>query len=403
MKAVALALLALVPLDVVIPAGTHVPIRFVQPITSGRDPAGTAVLVQTMGTLVQDSCVVVPAYTRAMGHIVVSRGGGRFGRHGRLGLRFDSLEVRPGRWAAIAAVLDTLEYAAPGVLSDSGVVSSGRTSAAGVGKRLVPAGVAAAADIAALPVALLGGYALQRRGPPVRILAGEIGDMRLTAPLVFPGAGACLPVGPRREPSDLPALPAVLPRSENRAGTVLGDPLNLVLMGPARDMDSAFQRAGWIRAKKASLLSVTEEVTAAIAARRATSAPVSTQYFEGRPQDVAYELPGPNARVRHHVRLWLSDSLAGVWVGAANKDVGVIFKPWEPQATHRIDPHIDRERDLIVHDLEASGCADLLDYRTLPGAVTEARNVSGQKIVSDGRTAVVRVRQCAAPATLATP
>jgi len=33
----------------------------------------------------------------------------------------------------------------------------------------------------------------------------------------------------------------------------------------------------------------------------------------------------------------------------------------------------------------------------LPGAVTEGRNVSGQKIVSDGRTAVVRLRPCDLP------
>ena len=119
--------------------------------------------------------------------------------------------------------------------------------------------------------------------------------------------------------------------------------------------------------------------------------------FEGRPQDLAYELPGPNVRIRHHIRIWLLDSLAQVWVGAANKDVGVIFKPWEPQATHKIEPHIDQERDRVVHDLEASGCGDLLDYMTLPGAITEGRNVSGQKILTDGRTAVVRVQACEPP------
>src|SRR2546422_11456464 len=109
-----------------------------QRITSGKDTVGTPVLVQTMGALVRDSCVVVPPYTRAKGRIVVSKGGGRFGRHGRLGLRFDSLEVRPGRWAALSGVLDTLEYAKPGALTDSGLVSSGKTSVVGIGKRLVP-------------------------------------------------------------------------------------------------------------------------------------------------------------------------------------------------------------------------------------------------------------------------
>ncbi len=394
MRALASALLALLLGGTVIPAGTRVPIRFLQRITSGKDTVGTPVLVQTMGALVQDSCIVVPPYTRAKGHIVVSRGGGRFGRHGRLGLRFDSLEVRPGLWTAIAGVLDTLEYAKPGTLTDSGLVSSGRTSVVGVGKRLVPAGVAAAADLAAVPVALLGGYSLLHRGPPVRIIAGEIGGIRLTEPLEVTGGDRCEAASPHRELVDVPALPQFVPRTENRGGTVLGDPFNVLLLGTASDIDSAFRSAGWVRAQKRSVLAVTKEVTAAIASRPATSAPVSTQYFEGRPQDLAYELPGPNVRIRHHIRMWLLDSLASVWVGAANKDVGVIFKPWEPQATHRIDSHVDRERDRIVHDLEASGCADLVDYVALPGAVTEVRNTSGQKIVSDGRTAVVRLRPC---------
>src|SRR5713101_9876359 len=155
MKAIALALLALLSSYLVIPAGTRIPIRFVQRVTSGRDTVGTEVLVQTMGALVQDSCVLVPPYVRAKGRIVVSRGGGRFGRHGRLGLRFESLEVHSGRWVAISGVLDTLDYAMPGALTDSGLLSSGKTSVAGVGKKLVPAGVAAAVDLDAIPVTVL--------------------------------------------------------------------------------------------------------------------------------------------------------------------------------------------------------------------------------------------------------
>lgn len=393
----AVALLALLSGDVVIPAGTRIPIRFTQRITSGRDTIGTLVLVQTMGALVRDSCVVVPPYVRAKGRILVSKGGGRFGRHGRLGLAFESLEVHPGRWVAISGVLDTLEYAKPGAFSDSGFVSSGKTSVGSVSGRLVPAGVAAAVDLDAIPVALLGGFSLMRRGPPVRILAGELGGIRLTEPLVLPSEEQCEPVSAHRELTELPPLPTFLPRSENRTGTVFGDPFNVLLLGSGAEIDSAFRAVGWLPAQKRTFATVTKEITAAIASRPAITAPVSTQYFEGRPQDLAYELAGPNVRIRHHIRIWLLDSLSLVWVGAANKDVGVIFKPWEPQATHRIEPHIDRERDRVVQYLEASGCADLLDYLTLPGAITEGRNVSGQKIVSDGRTAVVRMRTCGPP------
>src|SRR5205807_576876 len=180
----------------------------------------------------------------------------------------------------------------------------------------------------------------------------------------------------------MPELPTFVPRSENRAGTVLGDPFNVLMLGTAVEIDSAFRAAGWLPAQKRSVLSVTREVTAAIASRPAITAPVSTQYFEGRPQDLAYELAGPNVRIRHHIRIWLLDSLSLGWVGAANKDVGVIFKPWEPQATHRIDPHIDWERDRVVRDVEASGCGALRDYMRLPGAGTETRDGSRPKGVT---------------------
>ena len=64
MRALAPTLLALLVGGSVIPAGTRIPIRFVQHITSGKDTVGTPVLVQTMGALVvQESCVVVPPYT----------------------------------------------------------------------------------------------------------------------------------------------------------------------------------------------------------------------------------------------------------------------------------------------------------------------------------------------------
>src|SRR5947199_5998361 len=155
----------------------------------------------------------------------------------------------------------------------------------------------------------------------------------------------------------MPELPTFVPRSENRAGTVLGDPFNVLMLGTAVEIDSACRAAGWLPAQTRSVPSITREVTAAIASRPAITAPVSTQYFEGRPQDLAYELAGPNVRIRHHIRIWLLDSLSLVWVGAANKDVGVIFKPWAPQATQRNESHTDRERDRAVSHLGASRCA----------------------------------------------
>jgi hypothetical protein len=50
-----------------------------------------------------------------------------------------------------------------------------------------------------------------------------------------------------------------------------------------------------------------------------------------------------------------------------------------------------------VLDLEATGCADLVDYVAMKGAVRQGRNYTGQQFVTDGRTAVIRVRPCRQP------
>ena len=375
----------------VFPIGATLPIRFLQTITSGRDPLATRVRVLTMGALVSNGCVVVPAFTQATGALSLSRRGRIFGGRGALGLQFDSLEIRPGRWVAIHAVLDTLEYTPDKDLSDSGVAYGRRGS---IAKRAVPLGLAGAADVAVVPVAVLGGYWLARRGPAAKIVAGEVGRLRLTTPLRVAQDAPCQPVDASRPLVAMPDLPDFAPRSETKAGKLLGDPINLLFVGTLDDLDSAFFRAGWVGPKPTSFGTVSREIAAGLANRQSIGAPLSTQYFRRRPQDLAYELAGPNARYRHHARVWQLDSSASVWVGAATDDAGMKVNPFKGRFTHAIRPSIDAERDRIALELEATGCADLVDYVAMPGAVQKGRNYTGQEFVTDGRTAVIRVRSC---------
>ncbi len=378
---------------VVIPPGTTLPIRFLLSVRSGRDAVGTRVLAQTLGPLTHHACTVSAAYTHVVGRVTRSRAGHLFGGRGVLALRFDSLEVGPGDWVAIDAVLDTLEYTPKADLSDSGVVRGSRASAA---SRAVPLGIAGAAGLDLGPFALLGGYWLARRGPGAQIVAGEIGALRLTAPLVR-GASACVAESSSHAQQPVPPIPEFVPRSATKSGRASGDPLNLIFLGTEADLDAAFVQAGWVGAKPASVGTVTREIVAGLTNHQAIGAPLSTQYFQGRRQDAAYQLAGPNARVRHHARVWLLDSLSGVWVGAATHDVGMRVNPFIGRFTHRISPAVDDERDRVVKELEITGCAALVDYVTLPNAPTSGRNAAGQAFVTDGRAAVISVRPCGTP------
>src|SRR5258708_26018560 len=116
------------------PTGTGIAIRCLDEIKSGRDSVGTLVRTQTMAPLAVGGCVPVPAFSPLYGTVERSKGGRIFGGRGSLQLRFDSVQTAAGSWAAMAAALDSLEWAGSDRLTDSAAVrGSGRSSNQDVG------------------------------------------------------------------------------------------------------------------------------------------------------------------------------------------------------------------------------------------------------------------------------
>jgi hypothetical protein len=375
------------------PTGTRLPIRFLEAMSSGHTRAETPVLVQTMGALVAEPCVIVPAYTQLTGTVAESRGPHRFGGAGRLGLRFDSLQLGSGTWVPVEAVLDSLEYTIGVRIAESGGIVGVRTKRHVLVHAGVPVAALSATGVGAVPVALLAGVHLAGHGPSAGVIAGEAAVVRLVAPLELPAPATCDSVHRHDELDQVPPLPHFAQRTGGASGQP-GDPINLVLIGTAENVDSAFKSAGWIAAGAHRAGALTREILATLENRPSVGAPVSTQYFGDRAQDRAFELSGPNARIRHHLRLWILDSVAGIWVGAANEDVGLTVNPIHGRATHRIDPDIDEERDRIVRDLEAGACADLIAYVPVWDEPQVFHNAQGQEIVTDGRASVIRTTRC---------
>ena len=76
--------------------------------------------------------------------------------------------------------------------------------------------------------------------------------------------------------------------------------------------------------------------------------------IDGRHPDLVFQKSLDTFAKRHHIRIWkLASTYNGreVWVGAATHDIAVEHTKTMTKWTHRIDPHIDRERDWIESDL----------------------------------------------------
>lgn len=186
---------------------------------------------------------------------------------------------------------------------------------------------------------------------------------------------------------------------------LLGDPVNLALLGDEAQVQAAMTAAGWVRADDVTAASTLRIIRTTVSRRSYPEAPVSPLHLFGRQQDFAYqqEVQG-NPSQRHHVRFWrcpegwrLPGGYAVGWVAAGTYDRSVGLSLMTFQVTHRIAKHIDVERDHIVTTLTGAD-PRIRNHRIRHFASGyHARNGGGDEMVTDGDLPVLDLRAVATP------
>ena len=141
---------------------------------------------------------------------------------------------------------------------------------------------------------------------------------------------------------------------------MLGDPINLAIIGSPEALVNGMTAAGWKQADSLNFKSSFRMIYAALSSAPYPNAPVSSLYLFNRKQDLAFEKEvGGNPRRRHHVRFWrtpndwwLPGGFKADWLGAATYDRNVGLSLFTGQITHKIDSNVDTERDYVVHELQ---------------------------------------------------
>jgi hypothetical protein len=170
------------------------------------------------------------------------------------------------------------------------------------------------------------------------------------------------------------------------------DLTNLIFIGNRQRLTSAFTESHWIEADDLGVKAALKVAQATMRNTGYTSAPVSTLLLNGQPPDLVFQKSLNTFAKRHHIRIWkLKKTYKGqdVWIGAATHDIATENGRGYTKWTHRIDPHVDRERDWIQTDLLFSGTA--IGYADIerPRAPKKAANATGDDIVTDGKITVV--------------
>jgi hypothetical protein len=189
---------------------------------------------------------------------------------------------------------------------------------------------------------------------------------------------------------------ADLPMVTLTAQGIPGDPINVGLVGDAKDVLCAMQAAGWYPADPVTLRSSIEIAGSVLLDRPYRDAPVSPLYYLGRREDLAFEKPvGSSADHRHHVRFWkvleAGEEKRPVWLGDATFDRSVGVSHYTGAITHHIDADIDAERKLIASDLEAAGMVEARYRVTGVGPTLAGRNGGGDLYYTDGEVWILRL------------
>jgi hypothetical protein len=191
---------------------------------------------------------------------------------------------------------------------------------------------------------------------------------------------------------------AGLDMATRTAQGIPGDPINVGLVGSKADVLCAMNAAGWYPADPITLRTSIEIVGSVLLDRPYRQAPVSSLFYQGRREDLAFEKPiGTSADRRHHVRFWqvLSEGEEGraVWLGSATLDRGVGLSHDTGQITHHIAPDIDAERALLTADLRAAKVVEANYEVTGIGLTFNGRNGGGDSYRTDGEIVMSRLVQ----------
>ncbi len=180
---------------------------------------------------------------------------------------------------------------------------------------------------------------------------------------------------------------------------ILGDPVNMALLGAEEDIHAVMQAAGWTKADPITIKTSLGIALSTVKHKPYPAAPVSDLYLFGKKQDFAYQLEvNGSASQRHHVRFWkvpegwcLPGGEKVEWLAAGTYDKGVGLTSSTLQITHKIDKYVDKERDYIIESMlyvDNDVTVDVIEHFSIPYS---DENGGGDAIETDGSMPIVNV------------
>ena len=390
-----------------IPAGTRLEIRIQQPISSYSTRAGTKISGILISPVNEGGKIVVPLGTTIQGSVVSVRKVGLGFAHetAEIELRFDHLAFSDGTTTPVQVRITAVENARENI-NKKGRIQGIRSTSTLSNRASGIVGTLAFGDpIAAIFTTAGSASVLRFSEPEITLPSGAELLAEVVAPVDLPaGHAQTLPpiVDSDDGRKDLGAMVHKLPFRTFTSGKreLPSDFTNLIFIGSGAALERAFAASGWVIVDDLSAESTYSTIRSVAENQGYRRAPMSILLLNGQAPDFAYAKTLNTFSKRHHLRIWKTrETWHGepVWTSSSTHDIGIGFSKKEKTFIHLIDTNIDNERAKVVNDLIYTSCVSSVQLVTRPWLPKDAKNGTGEELVTDDRVAVLELNGCDHP------
>jgi opacity protein-like surface antigen len=383
--------------------GTKLEIRLQQPISSYATEKGTKLSGVLVAPLTEGGEMLLPLGTTVEGSVVAVRkvGLGVIHETARLDLQFDRVVLSNGDSVPLQCRIIEVENARETV-DTQGRIQGIRSTATLSNRASGVVGSLAFGDpIAAIFTTAASASVLRFSEPEISLPAGTELIAELTAPIVLSKTEPILipPIATTpEEKEDLSKLVEELPfRTYTDKGHIPSDITNLIFIGSADEVKRAFAASDWVQVDSLTAESTYATIRSVAENQGYKTAPMSILLLGGQAPKYAYAKTLNTFSKRHHLRVWASSlpwNGQTVWTSSSTHDTGIGFSKKNKTFIHLIDSHIDNERAKVVNDLIFTGCVSNVQLVARSWIPKDAKNGTGEDLITDGRIAVLQLNEC---------
>jgi hypothetical protein len=383
-----------------LPAGTEIEIRLQTKVASNTSVAGDTVEAVVIAPVFLDNKTVIAAGTKIHGTIEdVKSTQGKTDERAKVKLRFDEIEDSAGNKSKLSLQITAVDDARESVDEEGQIVGilASETMSARIDQEISKLGErhSALADF-------LGAVKTTAFKEPLPEIVYEPGvemTLKVADKIQFEPS-----FGRKQQPAKMPAYSAEdLSKKVNaqpfqtKAAKLEkpSDVTNLMLLGTREQIEAAFKEAGWTPAAALNRRTGLETVRAIAENRGYKESPVSLLVLDGQAPELVFQKQNNTFAKRHHLRIWRRpDQFLGktVWVSSATHDTGITFSAENRTFIHTIDSNIDLERAKVTNDLQFTGLVISSVLVERPAVPKNGSNATGDKLLTDGKMAVLFFR-----------